>query len=307
MTLELFWAKEHQTMRGRKRDKSRQPADNAATPLAHHGGEQDEEEDDEAELDPGLAKALDLMTNKLMVAINEKLEPLAQTVLSHTTELKKTKDRLDEAEARVLQLETANESQGNRITALEKKVEDLIDHVDDLENRGRRKNIRIFNLPEDVEGKNALDFFEHWLPDFLDMDAKGGRVKLERAHRSLMPKPAPEQRPRPVIIRFHAFPEKQRVMAAARRKAADGDITLEGKKISFYNDLSAEVLRKRKEFKEAKQHLRQIGADYSMLFPAKLQVSLNGKKKTFLSPAEALIFAKQRRSSEMTDTPTTES
>ena len=124
-----------------------------------------------------------------------------------------------------------------------------------------------------MEGRNALDFFEHWLPGFL------------------IPRPGSDQRPRPVIIRFHVFPDKQRVMAAVRRKAAVGDITLEGRKISFYHDLSAAVLRKRKEFNEAKQHLRQIGADYSMLFPEKLQVSLNGTKKTFLSPAEALTFA----------------
>ena len=71
-------------------------------------------------------------------------------------------------------------------------------------------------------------------------------VKLERAHRSLMPRPGSDQRPRPVIIQFHTFPDKQRVMAVVRRKAADADITLEGRKISFYHDLSAAVLRKQK-------------------------------------------------------------
>ena len=289
MTLERFWTRQHQTM-PKGKSKPRQPTDNTATELAQHGGERDED-DEEAELEPGLAKALELMTNKLMTAINDKLEPLAKTVLSHTTELKRANDRLDEAEARVLQLETANEPYAERIVALERKVESLHDHVDELENRGRRKNIRIFNLPENIEGGNALDFFENWLPDFLGMDTKRGRVKLERAHRSLMPKPGSDQRPRPIIIRFHAFPDKQRAMAAVRRKAAGGDITLEERKISFYHDLSAAVLRKRKEFYEAKQRLRQIGADYSMLFPAKLQVSLNGTKKTFLSPTEALAFA----------------
>lgn len=89
------------------------------------------------------------------------------------------------------------------------------------------------------------------------MDAKGGQVKLERAHRSLMPKPGSDQRPRPVIIQFHAFPDKQRVMAAVRRRAAGGDITVDGRKISFYNDLSAAVLCKRKELNEAKQHLKK--------------------------------------------------
>lgn len=268
-----------------------QNTDCAATSLAQHGCEQNVEEDSEMELEPGLARALDLMTNKLMMAINDKLDPLAKTVLSHTSELKRASDRLDEVEARVLQVETANEPQEAKLLALEKKVESLTDHIDELENRGRRKNIRIFNIPENMEGRNALEYFEHWLPEFLNFETKGGRVKLERAHRSLAPKPGNDQRPRPVIIRFHAFPDKQKVMAAVRRKASKGDIIVEGKRISFYNDLSAAVLRRRKEFAEAKQRLRDIGAEYSMLFPARLQVTLDGVKKTFLSPAEALSFA----------------
>ena len=267
-----------------------QSAENPATSLAQHGDDESEGEDSEMELEPGLAKAFELMTNKIMLAINDKLDPLAQTVLSHTNDLKRANDRLDEVEARMLQVETANEPQEAKMLALEKKVESLTDHIDELENRGQRKNIRVFNIPENTEGKNALDFFELWLPTFLDMETKRGRVKLERAHRSLAPKPGHGQQPRPVIIRFHAFPDKQRVMAAVRRKAAKGDIALEGKKISFYNDLSAAVLRRRKEFTEAKQRLREIGAEYSMLFPAKLQVSINGTKKAFLSPAEAMSF-----------------
>ncbi|XP_073333291.1 uncharacterized protein [Pagrus major] len=43
-----------------------------------------------------------------------------------------------------------------------------------------------------------------WLLNFLNMDTKGGHIKLERAHRSLVPKPGSDQQPHPVIIRFHA-------------------------------------------------------------------------------------------------------
>lgn len=95
-----------------------------------------------------------------MGAINNDLDPLAKTVLSHTTELMKSNDRLDEAGARILQLVTDNKPQVNRTVALERKVESLLDHIDNLENRGRRKNICIFNLPENMEGRNALGF-EH--------------------------------------------------------------------------------------------------------------------------------------------------
>ncbi len=79
------------------------------------------------------------------------------------------------------------------------------------------------NVPENMEGRDALDFFENWLPSFLDMKTKGGRVKLERAL-SLAPKPGPDQQPCPVIIRFHSFPDEQRPMAAVRRKVGKGKV-----------------------------------------------------------------------------------
>lgn len=287
MTLELFWSKQYQKMPNSRRKITKQVAENSAAAVAQHGGQ---EGDSDVELEPALAKALEVMTSKLMSAINEKLDPLAEIVRSHSTDLKRASERLDEAEERILQLETANEPLHANIQTLEKKVDALTAHIDELENRGRRKNIRIFNIAENTEGNNALDFFERWLPTFLGVETGGGRIKLERAHRSLAPKPEDGQRPRPVIIRFHAFPDKQRVMAVVRRKAGEGEVTLGGRKIFFYNDLSAAVLQKRKEFSLAKQRLREIGAEYSMLFPARLQVSFNGSRKTFLSPADALTY-----------------
>ncbi|KAA8587227.1 hypothetical protein FQN60_016089, partial [Etheostoma spectabile] len=74
-------------------------------------------------LNPDSPKHWISMTTKLIAAIDNKLDPLAKTVLSHTTELKRANDRLDEAEARMLQFENANEPQASRI-------ESLLDHID---------------------------------------------------------------------------------------------------------------------------------------------------------------------------------
>lgn len=41
------------------------------------------------ELEPGLAKALEILTYKLMATTNEKLDPLVKTVLAHINELKR--------------------------------------------------------------------------------------------------------------------------------------------------------------------------------------------------------------------------
>ncbi|KAA8589535.1 hypothetical protein FQN60_012900 [Etheostoma spectabile] len=96
-----------------------QPTVNMDMEVAQHGSEH-AKDSEEGELEPGLAKALDLMTTKLMAAIDKKLNPLAKTILSHTTELKRANDRLDEAEARMLQFRTAK-----RIEALSKRFTSL--------------------------------------------------------------------------------------------------------------------------------------------------------------------------------------
>ncbi|KAA8581128.1 hypothetical protein FQN60_002709 [Etheostoma spectabile] len=82
--------------------KLQQPIVSVDMELAQHGGEHGEDSE-EAEVEPGLTRALDLMTTKLPAAIDNKLTPLAKTVPSHTTELKRAEDRLDEADAEMLQ------------------------------------------------------------------------------------------------------------------------------------------------------------------------------------------------------------
>ncbi|KAI2645706.1 LINE-1 type transposase domain-containing protein 1 [Labeo rohita] len=133
--------------------------------------------------------------------------------LSHSIRVR----RVQEADNRIDVTETTCTANETKIQHLEKRVRDLTEQVDDLENRGRRCNVRIIGLPENTEGSNPVRFFEKWIPDYLQVDTKAGKLKLERAHRSLAPKPAQGGRPRPVIVQFHNFQDKQRVMTAATK------------------------------------------------------------------------------------------
>lgn len=130
-----------------------------------------------------------------------------------------------------------------------------------------------------------------WIPEYLRMDTKTGRLKLDRAHRSLAPKPSTGQRPRPLIVKFHNFTDKQRMMEAARRlgtrRSNQDDPTCKGPKISFFNDYSAEVVRRRKAFDDIKARLRKINMDYALLYPATLKVTVNGTQRRFDTPKEA--------------------
>ncbi|KAE8291557.1 hypothetical protein D5F01_LYC08911 [Larimichthys crocea] len=192
-------------------------------------------------------------------------------------QLKEIEERTTEAENRIAATEHTCETVDARVQELENQIRSMAEHIDDLENRGRRKNVRVIGLPEDAEGTNPTKFFESWIPDLLGLETKAGRVKIERAHRTLAPKPGPNQRPRPVLIRFHNFTDKQRVLDASRRS---GTVKYKESTIMFFQDLSAAVLRKRKGFDEVKKRLRDTGAKYMMLYPATLKIIHGGEATT---------------------------
>lgn len=254
-----------------KKTGKKDPTADAAAEEPEHGSD---DVNSEPELSPALAKALEIMTEKISSTIDEKLGPLAETVHNHTQQLETATHRLDEAERRIMAAEASSEDAQTRVFTLEKQVAMLNEHLDDLENRGRRKNIRILGLREDVEGTDAVAFLQTWIPEFLKLHAKGGRIKIERAHRTLAPKPGAKDRPQPLIVRFHNYGDKQRVLDTSRKLSEDGDLRYDDNKVSFYQDFSASVIRRRKEFNTVKQRLREMGARYAMLYPAKLRVKV---------------------------------
>lgn len=273
----------------RKSHKTSRPEANASLPDLPPVEEEQPPLKDSTEdaLDPAFRQTIQEITANITKVIDEKLGPLSQTLQAHAQQLNKLEERTAEAENRISAAEHVSETAEMRIQALENQVQSMAEHIDDLENRGRRKNIRLIGLPEDAEGSNATKFFESWIPSLLGLETKAGRVKIERAHRTLAPKPGSNQRPRPVIIRFHNFADKQRVLDAARRI---GNVKYQESNIMFFQDLSAAVLRRRKGFDEVKRCLREIGAKYMMLYPASLKIIHDGEARSFDSPAKAKAF-----------------
>lgn len=70
----------------------------------------------------------------------------------------------------------------DRVGEMEKLITHLKDKTDDLENRSRRSNIRIINVPEQAEGRDAVGFLEKFIPEMLGKDNFTSPVILERAH-----------------------------------------------------------------------------------------------------------------------------
>ncbi|CAL9698818.1 unnamed protein product [Knipowitschia caucasica] len=219
---------------------------------------------------------------------NANVANVLELLKKHGGTLNDHETRLAETELRIGALEDAADPIQTKIGDLEKTVDFLVERVDELENRGRRMNIRILGVPEDVEGTDPTRFFEHWLPEVLLMRTKNGRIKLERAHRTLGPKPSPAQRPRPVVARFHNYQDKQRVMNASWELARKNHaVKHRDSRVMLFQDYSATVARRKKGYDAVKKRLRALGAEYRLMYPAKLKIIFRGSNKVFNNPTEA--------------------
>lgn len=66
--------------------------------------------------------------------------------------------------------------------------------------------------------------------------------------------------------------------------------TNEGLRISFFNDYSAIVIKKRKAFDDVKKRLQKMKIEYALLYPATLRLNINGTMKRFASPDDVTAF-----------------
>lgn len=292
MTLDSYFSKIPDTMtrpKGKKATTNKPASENEEQNKDANAMEatDDENASSAGSIDPNILQAMDRITNSMTKVIDTKAATRDQT-----TQIQALGVRVGKAEGRIASVEDTTESLLAKVTNLEKQISDMFEHMDDLENRGHRCNVRLTRLPEDTEGPDPVNFIEKWLNSYLNITTKNGRIKLDHAHRSLAPKPGPKQYPRPIIMKFHNFTDKQRVMNAAHRLRADPTQPVcTGPQISFFDNYSASMVKKHKAFDEVKDRLRKMNIDYALMYPATLKVTDNGTEKRFGMPEAGAAFA----------------
>lgn len=149
-------------------------------------------------------------------------------------------NRLAEAEQRIGDMEDNVTTLQKTVTALQKQVTSLTAKTEDQENHSRRNNLRLINLPEGAEGRDATAFLERWLPEVLGADSFPYPVFIQRAHR------LQDRRecniPRVLIMRFLNFKDKERAIRAARAK---GKVMFKEQEVKFFQDVARETHIKR--------------------------------------------------------------
>lgn len=168
--------------------------------------------------------------------------------------------RLTEAEQRISTAEDNIDAVQKNVRAHGSQIELLSSRLDDLENRHRRNNLWLVNLPEKAEGTNAVKFLEEWLLEVFGTSLPSP-VIIERAHRIGRP-PAAEQRyPRVLIMKFLNFCDRQRVIEAARKMKT---VLYQQHKVMFFPDFSMEVRKQRRQFDSVKKRLQELNIDYRL-------------------------------------------
>ena len=256
--------------------------------------------------DPGKDSPDTLSMNQLVselakqrVSLREDMSALIQeSVKPLQTSVDALRETVNHFNGRLAAAESLAGDNFERITCTEKTVKllqaqnkSLQDRLDDLENRSRRANLRIINIPEGSEkSRDPTDFISDLLMELAGPDIFTKPPDLDRAHRSLGAKPGPGGKPRPFVIRFHRPQEREKVLRWARQH----EIKYRGEILRVYPDVSANTAKKRAAFGKIKQALYQKGVKFRLLFPARLQVSYEDETLTFENPEDAHAFYKER-------------
>lgn len=217
-----------------------------------------------------------------MTEINNAITNLDKTINGLVTRVTEAENRISAAEDTLVGLDKT-------VLHLRKQNDYLLEKVDQLENYSRRNNIRIINLPEGCEGTNPVKFFTDWLPSALGPDTFSDLITTERAHRALFPRTPPDKKPRPVIIRFLKYQDRERVLRAAASKERN-TIQHDGTPVMLFLDMSPAVARRRKEYNQVKKELTARKIPFALLHPATLSLFHDGQRRFFKTPKEAMTF-----------------
>lgn len=219
----------------------------------------------------------------------QSLNRLETSVGEIKQQMEKLDERLTTVEHRVSNAEDRSIRHERALGYLLRREARLTAKQDDMENRLRRNNIRVYGIPEEAEGKEMVPFMVEFFRTTLTLK-DDVEIKLERALRAMAPKPKTKASTRSIIVRFLDFSVKQAVLQQAWKQR---DITFQGQKVYFDQDYSPDVQRKRKQVREVIKRLREKNIKAQSAYPAQLKVFLDTGVKVFPSLLEAQSFLKE--------------
>ncbi len=231
-----------------------------------------------------LCDATQRVKTELLVHFDQKIDTLQAVLNNIHGSLSTLNDHVTELEHRVGSTEDSITELTKRVETSEKENAYLKEKADDAENRSRSSNLRFINIPERREGKDMIGVINDLIPLLLGEENFPTAPVIERAHRSPTFTTGNRSSPRPILVKFLHFQDKLKILRLARER---GDLTYMGARVHVFPDFSTALVHKRHQFDSVRKKLLAADVRYSLLYPCKLRVMVEGKPKLSRSPEEA--------------------
>lgn len=215
-------------------------------------------------------------------------EQIDQRLASTTLKLQDHERELEAACARVDELENWSAAANSALEQSLMEQKALRDKIDALESRSRRGNLRIYGVPEQSEAGSVIQFVERLIAREKLIE-EGVDPQIQRAHRSLAPKPGPNAPPRSIIVNFLQYRIKETILRNAWKKK----IQIGDRYISFDNDYTADVMQKRREYKSVKATLKERGVRFQTPF-TRMRIHWDSGPQMYNSAADAMKDLRRR-------------
>ncbi|CAH2322499.1 Hypothetical predicted protein [Pelobates cultripes] len=174
---------------------------------------------------------LQTLSDDLHTAIRLEVTALRSEITAPSGRFHIREETMQETTGRVGTTTTAVTRQGNLLLALRRQAEDL-------DNRGRRSNIRVRGLPEPQTEEDIETTLKALFRDILGED----NVMFDRAHRANRPR-IPDGTPRDAICCLHHYKHNEQIMLKARTRLL---WRFRGADVTLFQDLSPFSLEARR-------------------------------------------------------------
>lgn len=191
--------------------------------------------------------------------------------------------RLDEAENRIENVEDRMQASEETAWEMLKLYERLDAKLTETESHNRRENLRIYGVPEEAEkgSVNMLSFVDKLLREGLQLPEDVTDLQIQKAHRSLGPKPPAGAPPRSIVVKFLSFRVKEMLLHKAWELKG---FEWKDNHVNLDHDYPPSIIAKRKEYVEI---LKEKQVKFQTLLPARLRVMHDEGTTIYDSAAEA--------------------
>ncbi|KAJ1141348.1 hypothetical protein NDU88_007681 [Pleurodeles waltl] len=152
--------------------------------------------------------------------------------------------------------------------------------METLANKQRRNNLRFRRVHEGLEGDDLKGLVVRSIKqevNFEDSEVELAK-DIQRVHRVPAEMPPNREKARKILVYFHTYAIKQRILALALKKKS---LSVDGAPFDIRSDLKSITLNKQWELGKIIHIIKRLGAKAQLRFPASLKVMVNNKLYNF--------------------------